>query len=132
MVHHINILRPEFCVRYLYASENALQRHFYISFAAHVEGTVRHKLSFWDWLMGRPSMEKVNEHVQASYYKQRIHWYYMNGMPVSIEEEIALNSIKSHFDKQSGRLGGFKVSDNKKGKMAYWPAKRIDAKLLYS
>ncbi len=130
MINIIHIIRPEFCTRYRYTSDNSYDKHFYISFAAHIEGEIHHPLSLWDWLLGKPAKEKIDQHLSASFYKQRIHWYRLDGTPATIDEEVALNVAKDFFDRRAGRTGGPKFANQEKGISASWPVKHIDAQDL--
>lgn len=127
MITHIDIIRPEYCTRYLYSSDNVFEKHFYVSFGAHVTGVIHEKLTFLEWLLGVTSRRKVDLHFHTAYYKLRVKWYALNGRPATVDEEVALNVVKEYIDIQNGSRGGPKFAEYRKGRRGFWPKKEVNA-----
>jgi hypothetical protein len=124
MLSTTHLLQPRYCTGYWYASDNIFEKHFFVRFAVHVQGPLRRRLSFWEWLLGAPEVVQVDERLRAAYYKQRSHWYRLNGEQADIEEETALHAVKYHIDRLLGARGEPKFVLRRQGLRQRWPQKK--------
>ena len=96
MIEKIQIIHPDYFVRYHYTSDNSFDKHFYVTFGVHVVG--KKKSSLVQWLTGSPSKKEYNDYVEFTFYLQRVKWYNSDGNPASVDEAVALNLVKNYID----------------------------------
>ncbi|MGB0525115.1 MAG: hypothetical protein ACPGJS_19230 [Flammeovirgaceae bacterium] len=97
MIEKIQIIHPEYFIRYQYTSDNSFEKHFYITFGLHLVGKKDIGL-LWRWLIGNNGAKEYNEYIQHTFYMKRVRWYNDNGSPTSVDEAVALNVVKDYID----------------------------------